>query len=163
MDWHRDRAHAFPLLPAEDEGVFRVLVPAGELLRVPAGFTPRRGEWRFYGRPLGEDALPAMARVRLAADLLRDAPTHGHGRGAAVGAAAGARREPAAQRAGALRSARTSPCRTRVGTRFRHRTGTRRMSDSTGRGSPDAVRRAVAAPVRRAATIEDCAIASASA
>ena len=74
MDWHRDRVHAFPLLPAEDEGVFRVLVPAGELLRVPAGFTPRRGEWRFYGRPLGEDALPAMARVRLATDLLQTLP-----------------------------------------------------------------------------------------
>ena len=74
MDWHRDRAHAFPLLPAEDDGVFRVLVPAGELLRVPAGYTPRRGEWRFYGRPVGEDALHAMARVRLDAALLDALP-----------------------------------------------------------------------------------------
>jgi CDP-glycerol glycerophosphotransferase len=74
MDWHRDRAHAFPLLAAEDEGVFRVLVPAAELLRVPAGYTPRRGEWRFYGRPAGEDALTAMARVRLDAALLDALP-----------------------------------------------------------------------------------------
>ena len=49
-------------------------VPAGELLRVPAGYTPRRGEWRFYGRPTGEDALSAMARVRLDTALLDALP-----------------------------------------------------------------------------------------
>ena len=74
MDWHRRRAHPYPLLPAEEAGAFRALVPAEELLRVPAGFTPRRGEWRFYGRPLGEDAVPAMARVRLAGDVLERLP-----------------------------------------------------------------------------------------
>jgi CDP-glycerol glycerophosphotransferase len=53
MDWHRNRVHVVPLLHAEDEGVYRALV------------TPRPGEWRFYGRPAGEEALPAMARVAL--------------------------------------------------------------------------------------------------
>ena len=72
MDWHRKRAQAFPLLPGEEEGAFRAIIPAGELLQVPAGLTPRRGEWRFYGRPVGSVELPAMARVRLS-DTLTDA------------------------------------------------------------------------------------------
>jgi CDP-glycerol glycerophosphotransferase len=74
MDWHRKRAHAFPLLPGDEEGAFRARVPAGELLLVPAGLTPRRGEWRFYGRPLGSTELPAMARVRLSAALADTLP-----------------------------------------------------------------------------------------
>ena len=65
MDWHRKRVHAFPLEPGDEEGAFRAAIPVGELLLVPAGPTPRRGEWRFYGRPLGELELTAMARVRL--------------------------------------------------------------------------------------------------
>ena len=65
MDWHRRRTLAVPLQRGDDEGEFRAVVPAAELLRVPAGLTPRRGEWRFYGRPLGSSELTAMARVEL--------------------------------------------------------------------------------------------------
>ena len=65
MDWHRKRVHAVPLEPGDEAGAFRAAIPVGELLLVPAGPTPRRGEWRFYGRPLGELELTAMARVRL--------------------------------------------------------------------------------------------------
>ena len=41
-------------------------MPVTDLLLIPAGLTPRRGEWRFYGRPLGAPERTALARVRMA-------------------------------------------------------------------------------------------------
>ncbi len=75
MDWHRQRRDVFPM--AERNGTFHSLVAADQLLRVPAGVTPRRGEWRFYGRPAGEQSLTAMARVGLDAAVLEQLPLAG--------------------------------------------------------------------------------------
>jgi CDP-glycerol glycerophosphotransferase len=72
-DWHRERTHAVPMLPAGDDH-WRVLIPAAALLSVPAGPTPRRGEWRFYGRPAGSEELTALARVRLAQEAAAALP-----------------------------------------------------------------------------------------
>jgi hypothetical protein len=72
-DWHRERTHVAPLLPAGDDQ-WRVLIPAAALLSVPAGRTPRRGEWGFYGRPAGSAELTALARVRLAEEAAAALP-----------------------------------------------------------------------------------------
>ncbi len=72
-DWHRERTHVVPLLPAGDDH-WRVLIPAAALLSVPAGPTPRRGEWGFYGRPAGSEEIAALARVRLAEEAAAALP-----------------------------------------------------------------------------------------
>jgi CDP-glycerol glycerophosphotransferase len=74
LDWHRRREHAFALTDADADGALRAVVPVADLLLIPAGLTPRRGEWRFYGRPLGSPQRTALARVRLPGELAETLP-----------------------------------------------------------------------------------------